>query len=58
MKTTPEQAAKLRELYRKNYLALISLAPELVAGKVPEQPPKAGDGNEAPLSDVPRTSLD
>ena len=41
MKLTPEQEERLRELYRKNYLALILLPPEVVADEFPPTPPSA-----------------
>ena len=35
---TPEQEERLRELYRKNYLAHILLPPEVVADEFPPKP--------------------
>jgi hypothetical protein len=38
MSLTPEQEERLRELYRKNYLALILLPPAVLADEFPELP--------------------
>ena len=48
--TTPEQEERLRELYRKNYLAHILLPPEVVAD---EFPPNAAVGKEGPAERPP-----
>jgi len=42
---TPENEEKLRELYRKNFLALILLPPEVVADEFPEVPSETERGN-------------
>jgi hypothetical protein len=54
---TPEQGERLRELYRKNYLAHILLPPEVVADEFPKQPPSAKQ-ESPPSSDFHRTDPD
>jgi hypothetical protein len=44
---TPEQEERLRELYRKNFLALILLPPEAVADEYPELVRRSPVGRES-----------
>ena len=56
---TPEKKEKLRELYRKNFLALILLPPEVVADEVPDLPLKAERGTKhGGNNNVHRTDVD
>lgn len=54
---TREQEESLRELYRKNYLALILLPPEAVADEYPELVASVKK-QSPPNPDVHRTALD
>lgn len=56
---TPEKKEKLRELYRKNFLALILLPPEVVADEFPDLPLEAERGTkQGGNKNVHRTDVD
>jgi len=56
---TPEQQERLRELYRKNYLAHILLPPEVVADEFPDLPLNAERGaKQGGNNNVHRTDVD
>jgi hypothetical protein len=56
---TPEKKEKLRELYRKNFLALILLPPEVVADEFPDLPLEAERGTkQGGNNNVHRTDVD
>ncbi len=56
---TPEKKEKLRELYRKNFLALILLPPEVVADEFPDLPLKSERGTKQGVNNnVHRTDVD
>ena len=56
---TPEKEEKLRKLYRKNFLALILLPPEVVADEFPELPSETESGTkQGGNTNVHRTDVD